>query len=264
MKSPKKKTLSVMVAFALCLSAFAMITQAADLLDSYSSVNGTWSYNDGKLTGGTADNNMQVALSKETIKKGEHVTVSVDAKLNAAWTECGFGLYFNTLAPGASDDPYNGMGVLTWTGSFGGQFKTWSWKLDKIASIWDGNPADVWWVADNAISYNDTSTVFNITAEWLADNTIVCTLTNKTTGEKCVINNGPLPLQNNTDTLYVGLNALNCNVTFSNLRVTHHAATADDSSPDTGDMFFALLSLAAVSVTAGIMINRNKRMKVRK
>jgi len=217
--------------------------------DTFYPVVGTWTYDEGTatLTGGTdgvGDN--YAGTTKYFVDAGQRATVSVDVKFDAFGNGCGAGLFFDPLSKDDRVGVGGGMGVLTWSGDGFSQFKTWSWNPSKIATMnGDGVAADFWNPVEN-FAHNDTATVYTVKVEFYENGTATFSIINKTTGVEHVLDNNALTLTN-TDGVYVGVMALNCKASFTNLTVDY-----PEANPDTADtivpMLFLGISLAAVVV----------------
>ena len=235
-----KKFLSIVTALVMLVSLVA-VSVSAEEDATYLPVCGDWSYDaeSGVLSGGKGENGQYHATTWYYIENGAEATISIDMKYDALTTECGAGLFFDVASPEESFGIDEGMGVMTWFYADGQQFKTWSWDQTSISTT---NPGwgDYWNEVAN-MAKGDTETVYTITAVITTD-TIECTLKNNTTGAEHVLQEGAIELINNADGLYVGVIALNCAASFSNLKcdieelpevTTETPATEESTTADT-------------------------------
>ena len=241
-----KKTFAILLATIL-VAATAALCVSVDAFGDVTVNCGTWVLDNGTYKSGTAANGDNLLNTGIKVESGKHILVSVDVKYDEFQGACGVGLHFSTNKDGGVAD---GMGLLTWTASDFQQFKTWGWN-PAIASV------DWWNPVDDLLAWNDTTTVYTISAEFIGDGNIIYSIKNNANGKSFVLGS---PQEKAFDFIfpsngyvYVNLINLNCAASFSNLVVN------DMSSPATADMTAAIAIVAAVTTTAGCAIVIRKR-----
>lgn len=181
-----KKALSFALILTLLCSTMSLFTLAAseeavtkDITSTLAAGCGTVGAYDSatnSITLGVDDNGDNYATTGTYIPAGTKATVSVNVKFNGFRNGMGGGLFFDPRANQADRNGVGGgTGIMTWSGDGFAQFKTWSWCTDFTPV--DG---DDWRDASAVLNTADTAVVYNLTAEFNADNTVKITLQNHT------------------------------------------------------------------------------------
>lgn len=229
-----KKVFPLVLVLALLCSAMSLFTLAVSeeevTKDITSTLNagcgtiGAYDSATNSVTLGTDANGDNCATTGTYIPAGTKATVSVNVKFNGFRDGMGGGLFFDPRTNAADRvGVVGGTGIMTWSGNGFAQFKTWSWNANFTPA--DG---DDWRDASAVLDTADTSVVYNITAEFATDNTVMVTVTNLATNASMIYKDCPVAFTNSCG-VYVGCIMLNGSVTFSDMKLTTYKPVYADT-----------------------------------